>query len=672
MKNNIDKIKKTIEELKLYVIDGTGYNPIFMQYKNGVYERVLRSDLEWNRILLESFLNNVTNYDYSDILKTRAMVEASLPKISFGPHDVLCFNNGVFNMERNEASAHSPDYYCTARINCDAETDSGKKPVWDKFFENLDTNSKMRMQEFLAYLLLGQSRFSTSEPRLDIIRGSGRGVILNMLLKLFGDNTLYTGVPHHVTDETFRDKTMWIMPYISDLTIHDTSIIYSVLCKKQSYFCDNIPVVIFAKSTPSTSLPNSVINVPSMPEIPEAEYSYIVHSILPTVRKLNEDRSFHTETVKKKNVPTIPSGVSHKIILSEKTATEVSDMFVSSHISKDVDLSFTPVYQVYEIFLQWCENMKIKDIPTLIVFNKSIRKQKFNSKPVELVEGEGKIQCWVNLICAGIDGSSPDLSVMNKKDEDEIMQEELENINKEKQSKNVDESQTGEEDAIIEEKEHVDNDDDDSGDENIKERQVEETESTIQQVDSTIQEESKEETSDNNHDYKIRPKSIDMYDDDDDDDGLWGIGLGDNTPPSPTPHARVQSETVHVKPKITKKVVEEKPQEIKQEKTEPTVNNDVTTDTATENNETESVQDDIKQSEETTKVEETTSTEEPEADEQSETEQEDDIDQDLVIEEIPDTVMEEEEVKEVVEGYVESPGGFGVTDNDSDLDIKPI
>jgi putative DNA primase/helicase len=345
-----------------------------LYYFNGIiYTRLSKhSGMSLLKELLPSeIVKGLSSFDYNEIL-TQIKIN---PAIQIKEEDVpildhlICFRNGVFDLNKKQLKEHSPKNYFFSYINLDYDPKNIKKGyVFEKYLDtcsNGDEHIKNLLLEMIGYIISN----SMSAKKIFIIRGerdSGKTTLGNFIQHLIGREVCCNIQPHDFgkrfqTAELLGKKLCFNME-IFDSPIKETGILkqlsggdmISAEFKNENSFsfrnqakllygCNNLPKIKNADE--ASAFFSRLIIIPFEYSVPPEEQNknlindliqesnYIVHKSIEALELLRKNNHIFTscksiEKVKNKYIESqnnIIEFINHTCILDEnsKTHTEV-------------------------------------------------------------------------------------------------------------------------------------------------------------------------------------------------------------------------------------------------------------------------------------------------------------------------------------------------------------
>lgn len=205
---------------RYFFLDTGGEKPPAFWYEGGYYSKVddntfkgrIRRHIEdFDKLLVSSRI-------LDEVFKLLLMDGKRVKPSELDSADsLICFRNGILNVDTLTLVPHSPELYCTIQIPCDwngagRASPAGESPVFDRYLHTLTSGNedfKRLLWEFTGFTI---SNMNGYEPKKALFLygpgDTGKSVFLDLLSKLVGaDNFASTDLKE--LEERFGTMALW-------------------------------------------------------------------------------------------------------------------------------------------------------------------------------------------------------------------------------------------------------------------------------------------------------------------------------------------------------------------------------------------------------------------------------------------------------------------------------
>ncbi len=201
---------------RYFFLDTGGEKPPAFWYEGGCYSKVddntfkgrIRRHIEdFDKLLVSS---RILDEVFKQLLMDGKRVK---PAELDSADNLICFRNGVLNVDTLALVPHSPELYCTIQIPCDwSGAPTGECPIFDGYLHTLTSGNEDFKRLLWEYAGFTISNMNGYEPKKALFLygpgDTGKSVFLDLLAKLVGgDNFASTDLKE--LEERFGTMALW-------------------------------------------------------------------------------------------------------------------------------------------------------------------------------------------------------------------------------------------------------------------------------------------------------------------------------------------------------------------------------------------------------------------------------------------------------------------------------
>ena len=191
-----DKFVEKKPDVRLVI---RGENTAFFEYRDGVYVEVHDSRL---LIMIDHLLVEKSLFDYrrpSDKKDVLERVRSKLEKTAITAESIdaqpfrICFRNGLYDLETDTLSPHSPLYFITSKLPFNYDKNAPSPCGWNTFLNDALVNDSEMIafvQEIFGYCLSPDTSLHSAFFFTSPLRGTGKSTCIEVMRHIIGKNNV--------------------------------------------------------------------------------------------------------------------------------------------------------------------------------------------------------------------------------------------------------------------------------------------------------------------------------------------------------------------------------------------------------------------------------------------------------------------------------------------------
>ena len=194
-----EKVKVSIEKVTDYLLSRYYFKTIFGSkgdtiylYENGIYNlrarELIKTQVE--SLLRSKCSNHIVAEVFEKIKRKTAIDKEEFDKI---PEELICLNNGIFNIKTKELISHNPEYYFKTKLDIDYDSENKNEKIVNFIEEVCYPENVPVIQEWLGFCLY-RKYFIKKAMILFGEKNTGKTVFLNILTKFIGGQKNFSGI----------------------------------------------------------------------------------------------------------------------------------------------------------------------------------------------------------------------------------------------------------------------------------------------------------------------------------------------------------------------------------------------------------------------------------------------------------------------------------------------